>query len=192
MPPIPVPGSRTHAATQDPRTVESARTGSASTTQSPAVTWINGQFGAAGFGFSLRAACISGVPVFRTFGVFMSQTAPASPIAFLADEIAETSSLTRQLARAAGEAISRLSGELDNPEARAAIDSLVTALQVQDRVEQRLARLKAYAHRIDDGTNEDAALEGALHLDELVEVFRRHRLASDTATFMGDDEIELF
>jgi hypothetical protein len=122
----------------------------------------------------------------------MTNTAPASPIAFLADEIARTSSLTRDLARAAGEAIASLSDQLADPSARAAVDALVAALQVQDRVEQRLARLQAYAHRVDDGSCEDAALEGALHLDELVEAFRRHRLPGDTAGFIGEEEVELF
>lgn len=103
-------------------------------------------------------------------------TAP-SPIDFLATEIAETSRLTRELTAAAGNAIAALAERTANGHERQALHRLMVALQAQDRVEQRLMRLEAFARSLGRGTASDiasATLREALQLDELVTAFEHH------------------
>lgn len=125
----------------------------------------------------------------------MSQPVPC-PIAFLATEIGETSRLTRELTAAAGTAIAALAERATDPADREALHRLMVALQAQDRVEQRLSRLEAYARHLDGTPTADAALDtmrGALVLDELVASFERHMgLQSGTAAEQASEDVELF
>jgi hypothetical protein len=124
----------------------------------------------------------------------MSEPAPC-PIAFLASELAETSRLTTELARSAGGAVESLAAHLPAGADRGAIDRLMVALQAQDRVQQRLARLEAYARAFDGrvaaGVAHDA-LADALQLDELVRAFERHLGRAADAADDSRDDVELF
>jgi hypothetical protein len=112
-------------------------------------------------------------------------------MAFLAGEIAETSRLTRELTGAAGRAIAALAGQERDAATRDALRSLMMALQAQDRVEQRLARLEAFARAIDPArAAAHDALRRALGLDELVQSFERHMGGAPAAA--AQTEIELF
>jgi hypothetical protein len=114
-------------------------------------------------------------------------------MAFLAGEIAETSRLTRELTGAAGRAIAALAGHEADPATRDALRSLMMALQAQDRVEQRLDRLEAFARAIDPArTAAHDALRRALGLDELVRSFERHMGAGRVPAAAAETEIELF
>ena len=126
----------------------------------------------------------------------MSQVRP-SPFAFLADEIAETSRLTRELTAAAGHAIATLAEQTGDEETRHALHRLMIALQAQDRVEQRLSRLGAFAKTLGAGTNGLAqdTMRRTLALDELVAAFERHMGRVAVAGGNGSsaqDEVELF
>lgn len=112
------------------------------------------------------------------------------PVLFLAGAISETSALTRDLAASAGRAAAALADTMVDPAAQRAVGELLVALQAQDRVEQRLARLEAYARALSGAPADDAVLSRALHLDELVTAFRRHRgEVVDVARAMDDDEL---
>lgn len=106
----------------------------------------------------------------------MPQSALKSPIEFLAAEIGETSRLTRELTAAAGHAIAALAERTAKGPERDALHRLIVAVQAQDRVEQRLMRLEAYARALhtDSGHATPDALRRALVLDELVQSFERH------------------
>jgi hypothetical protein len=111
-------------------------------------------------------------------------------VLFLASAISETSALTRDLATSAGRAAAALADTMIDPAAQRAVGDLLVALQTQDRVEQRLARLEAYARELSGATPDDAVLARALHLDELVIAFRRHRGETvDVARAMDEDEL---
>lgn len=121
-----------------------------------------------------------------------------SPLVFLADEIAETSRLTRELTAAAGHAIAALAEQAGDDETRDALHRLMIALQAQDRVEQRLARLGAFAKTL-HGTSANLAhgtVRRTLHLDELVAAFERHIARSSGGARApeqpAEDEVELF
>lgn len=126
----------------------------------------------------------------------MSQPS-SSPLVFLADEIAETSRLTRELTAAAGHAIAALAEQAGDGETRDALHRLMIALQAQDRVEQRLARLGAFAKTLNGGPADLAhgTIRRTLQLDELVSAFERHVAHGDGARGAdrrAEDEVELF
>lgn len=125
----------------------------------------------------------------------MSRSVPC-PIEFLATEIAETSRLTRELTAAAGTAIAVLAEHASDESDSAALHRLMVALQAQDRVEQRLSRLEAYARQLDATPGVRAALdtlENALVLDELVTAFQKHMGVENVAAVeQASDEVELF
>lgn len=122
----------------------------------------------------------------------MPQPALKSPIEFLAAEIGETSRLTRELTAAAGHAIAALAETAANGPERDALHRLIVAVQAQDRVEQRLMRLEAYARALHGGASGATpdTLRSALVLDELVQSFERHHGGRRDG---GDEsDVELF
>jgi hypothetical protein len=103
------------------------------------------------------------------------------PAEFLAVEIGETSRLTRELTAAAGNAIATLAECAPNGPKRQALHRLMVALQAQDRVEQRLVRLEAFARALDGhlaSQGAPAALRDSLQLDELLAALDRHMAKS--------------
>lgn len=122
----------------------------------------------------------------------------SSPLAFLADEIAETSRLTRELTAAAGHAIATLAEQAGDDETRDVLHRLMIALQAQDRVEQRLTRLGAFAKTLegDSAALAHGTIRRTLQLDELVAAFERHigkgNGAGPTPEQPTEDEVELF
>jgi hypothetical protein len=120
-----------------------------------------------------------------------------SPLVFLADEISETSRLTRELTAAAGHAIATLAENAGDDETRDVLHRLMIALQAQDRVEQRLTRLGQLAKTLEGGAVELAhgTICRTLHLDELITAFERHVERSSgakTTKQPTQDDVELF